>query len=111
MSISGHPCCCPGKRTAREAGDLRFQKPTWSDLYTEPFTNWALSLERQALCISTPGNDSEVVHLRLADRHVERIAGMKDLHPFLSDLANIGVALCMRDTGYQEIYALNVRWP
>lgn len=58
------------------------------------------------------------MRLRLADRRVETITSLKDLHRVgvwgsqtQIDVAPDGSPLFTRDTGYQEIYALKIRWP
>jgi hypothetical protein len=57
------------------------------------------------------------MRLRVADRQLETITSLKDVHRAASGgFAQINVApdgspILTRDTGYQEIYALNIRWP
>jgi Tol biopolymer transport system component len=94
--------------------DFKTQK--WSDLYPGTPANWALSLDRKYVYIATGGADPEVLRIRLADRQIEKIASLKESHRVDSNESNIDVApdgspIFTRDTGYQEIYALNVRWP
>jgi hypothetical protein len=52
--------------------------------------------------------------MQFADRKVEKIASLRDIHRASGsniDVAPDGSPILTRDTGYQEIYALNVRWP
>ena len=55
--------------------------------------------------------------LRVGDRQLETITSLKDLHrPADNGFTQINVApdgspILTLDTGYQEIYALNIRWP
>ena len=55
--------------------------------------------------------------LRLADHQIETITSLKDLHRVVNygwtqiNVAPDGSPIFTRDTGYQEIYALNIRWP
>jgi hypothetical protein len=57
------------------------------------------------------------MRLRIADGEVETITSLRDFHRAFSyggtqiNVAPDGSPVFTRDTGYQEIYALNVRWP
>jgi hypothetical protein len=57
------------------------------------------------------------MRVRIADHHVETIVGLKDFHRVVNDgntqinVAPDGSPIFTRDTGYQEIYALNIHWP
>jgi len=61
--------------------------------------------------------EPEAMRLRVADHQVETIASLKDFHRAMNDgstqinVAPDGSPIFTRDTGYQEVYALNVRWP
>lgn len=109
-----------------EAGKLNklmifdFKTQNWADLYAGSFMSWAVSQDRKYLYIVTAVADPKVLRLRFADRQVETIASLRDIHPVFAnaeneggniDVAPDGSPIFTRDTGYQEIYALNVRWP
>jgi hypothetical protein len=59
------------------------------------------------------------MRIRLADRKVEEIASLKDLHRVVDpvdgdtqlSVAPDGSPVFTRDIGTQEIYALTVKWP
>jgi serine/threonine protein kinase len=78
---------------------------------------WMLSPDRQYLYFATGGSDPKAMRVRIADRQVETIASLKDFHRAGSaeymqiNVAPDGSPIVTRDTGYQEIYALNMRWP
>ena len=63
------------------------------------------------------GVEPTALRLRLADQRVETITSLKDLHRVENDagtqfkVAPDGSPIFTRDTGYQELYALNIRWP
>jgi Tol biopolymer transport system component len=93
-----------------------FKTQEWTALYTGSLARWALSLDRKYVYIATGGADPEVLRVRFADRQVEKITNLREIHRVDSNESNIdvapdGSAVFTRDTGYQEIYALNVRWP
>ena len=66
---------------------------------------------------TTSGAEPIAMRLRLADQQVETITSLKDLHRVVNNgntqinIAPDGSPIFTRDTGYQEIYALNIRWP
>jgi hypothetical protein len=104
-----------GKNTFRTF-DFRTQK--WTNLpSTDAFTDWMISPDRDYLYFATAGAEPKTVRLRFADRHMETITSLKDFHRALNfgdpwiNVAPDGSPIFTRDTGYQEIYALNVRWP
>jgi Tol biopolymer transport system component len=66
---------------------------------------------------SNPSNPS-AFRIGLVDRRVEPVASLKNVRTafdpttgFWADVTPDGSLLTMRETGLQEIYALNVRWP
>ncbi len=79
--------------------------------------HWMLSPDAKYLYFTTRGADPKAMRLRLADQRVEFITSLKDLHRAMRrgstqiNVAPDGSPVFTRDTGYQEIYALNVRWP
>jgi Tol biopolymer transport system component len=88
----------------------------WTDLAPVPpggIEHWMISPDFKYLYFSTPGADPKAMRLRLADREVETIASLKNFHRADTQInvAPDGSPVFTRDTGYQEIYALNVRWP
>jgi len=98
--------------------DLKTQKRT--DLVPNTFgniTNWMISPGGQYLYFTTGGAEPKAMRLRVADRQIETITSLKDLHRALNNgetqinVAPDGSPIFTRDTGYQEIYALNIRWP
>jgi len=100
--------------------DVRTQQ--WSDLVRDmkPGTvvNWSHSPDYQYLYYTTGGSDPKVIRVRIADRKVETVAGLKDLRlaPGPDGNTQISVApdgspIFTRDIGTQEIYALTLKWP
>jgi hypothetical protein len=100
--------------------DMKTQK--WSDLLpgtTLPiFVNWAHSPDYKYLYFATGGSDPQVSRVRLADRRMETIAGLKDLQRAIGPDGNTQISVApdgspvfTRDIGTQEIYALTLKWP
>ncbi len=96
--------------------DFKTQK--WTALPSaDAFVDWMISPDRNYLYLETAGAETEILRLRFADRQIESITSLKDLHHtvnFGDPLINVapdGSPIFTRDTGYQEIYALNIRWP
>jgi hypothetical protein len=100
--------------------DMKTQK--WSDLLpgtTPPiFVNWAHSPDYKYLYFATGGSDPQVSRVRLADRRMETIAGLKDLQRAIGPDGNTQISVApdgspvfTRDIGTQEIYALTLKWP
>ena len=96
--------------------DFKTQK--WSDLPSpEPFVDWMISPDRNYLYFETAGAETKVLRLRFSDHQIETITSLKDFHHALNfgdawiNVAPDGSPIFTRDTGYQEIYALNIRWP
>jgi serine/threonine protein kinase len=99
---------------------FNLKKKEWSVLATteKTFVNWAPSLDGKYLYCTTGGNDPKALRIRISDRAVEPIAGLKDLRrvdaPFVTTYLSVapdGSMLFTRDIGTQEIYALTVKWP
>ena len=98
--------------------DLKTQKRT--DLVPNTYgniPNWMPSPDGKYLYFATGGVEPKAMRLRVADHQIETITSLKDLHRALNNgdtqinVAPDGSPLFTRDTGYQEIYALKVRWP
>lgn len=93
----------------------------WSDfapdILDDNVVNSMLSPDDKYLYFTTRGAEPKALRLRLADQRVETITSLKDLHRVVNaGLTQINVApdgspIFTRDTGYQEIYAMNIRWP
>jgi hypothetical protein len=89
-----------------------------ADLAPAPLGNievWIASPDRQYVYFTTAGAEPKVMRIRVADRKLETITSLKDFHRADTgagiDVAPDGSPIFTRDTGYQEIYALNIRWP
>jgi DNA-binding winged helix-turn-helix (wHTH) protein/Tol biopolymer transport system component len=77
---------------------------------------WMLSPDAKYIYFTTKGADPKAMRLRVADHQLETITSIKDLNRTMNNEGEINVApdgspIFTRDTGYQEIYALNMRWP
>jgi serine/threonine protein kinase len=95
--------------------NLKTQKRTdFAPGYVGDIENWMMSLDGKYLYFTTKGTEPKAMRLRFADQQVEFITNLKDLHRVSYPTLNVepdGSPVFTRDTGYQEIYALNVRWP
>jgi Tol biopolymer transport system component len=99
--------------------DARSQR--WSVLADGPILNWMPSPDSKYLYFvrDSPENP-QVLRVRLSDRKTESVASLRGLRriadPATGGSSWVGVApdgspLLTRDTGTQEIYALDVKWP
>jgi hypothetical protein len=95
--------------------DFKTQK--WSELAAGNFEAWAVSPDSKFLYVVTGGAESNLERIRFVDHQIETITSLKDIH-LVSDVGFIEIAVApdgspvfTRDTGYQEIYSLNVHWP
>jgi len=97
--------------------DFKTQK--WADLTTGNFVNWAVSTDGRFLYASTGGAEPKTLRIRFDNHQVETIASLKDSR-LVVDSINVttwinvapdGSPILTRDAGYQEIYALNIKWP
>ncbi len=76
-----------------------------------------ISPDGKYLYYTTGGVEPRALRLRFADHQIETITSLKDLHRAVNggetqiNVAPDGSPIFTRDTGAQEIYALNVRWP
>jgi Tol biopolymer transport system component len=93
----------------------------WSLLADGPIQNYMISPDSKYLYFvrETPENP-QAMRVRFADRRIEVVASLKGVRrvadPEIGGQSWVGVApdgslLLTRDTGAQEVYALNVRWP
>jgi len=80
--------------------------------------NFGLSPDGKYLYYTTGGAEPKALRYRSADHQIETITSLKDLHRIVNNygetqinVAPDGSPIFTRDTGYQEIYALNIRWP
>jgi eukaryotic-like serine/threonine-protein kinase len=96
--------------------DLKTQK--WTPLTAGALTAWAVSPDGQYLYYSTGGAEPRAWRLRFADHKIEMITSLTDPSGMgkmgwvqAIDVAPDGSAIFTRETGSQEVYALNVRWP
>ena len=96
--------------------DLKTQN--WTELTAGALTAWAVSPDGQYIYYSTGGADPKAWRLRFTDHKIEAItslidpAGMGKMGWVQAiNIAPDGSAVFTRETGTQEIYALNVRWP
>ncbi len=109
-------------RNEKHTNFLTFNLKTrkWTDLAPGALGDievWMMSPDRKYLYFTTGGADPKVERIRIADRQIETITSLKDLHRLLNygfsrlNVAPDGSPIFTRDTGYQEIYALNIKWP
>jgi eukaryotic-like serine/threonine-protein kinase len=96
--------------------DLKTQR--WTELTAGPLTAWAVSPDGQYIYYSTGGAEPKAWRLRFADLKIEMITSLIDPTGMgkmgwvqAIDVAPDGSAIFTRETGTQEVYALNVRWP
>lgn len=96
--------------------DLKTQK--WTELTAGALTAWAVSPDGQYIYYSTGGQEPKAWRLRFADHKVEMITSLIDPTGMgkmgwvqAINVAPDGSAIFTRETGTQEVYALNVRWP
>jgi hypothetical protein len=79
--------------------------------------NFYPSPDGNYLYYTTGGAEPKVLRYRFADRQIETVTSLNDLHRVVNygntqiSVAPDGSPVFTRDTGYQEIYALNIRWP
>jgi eukaryotic-like serine/threonine-protein kinase len=95
-----------------------FTTQKWSDLTAGALTAMAISPDRRYVYYTTGGAAPKAWRLRFADHRIETITSLEDATRAgkMGWLGGIEVApdgspLLTRETGTQEVYALNVRWP
>jgi Tol biopolymer transport system component len=78
--------------------------------------NWMKSPDGKYLYFTTGGADPKVERMRFSNQQTETITSLKDFHRVVNygetevNVAPDGSPIFTRDTGYKEIYALNIRW-
>jgi len=109
-----------GKQTNFLTFNVKTQ--TWADLGPKDLgniTSWNVSPDGKYLYFTTGGVEQKALRIRFADHQIEMITSLKDLRRAVDpidgnsfiNVASDGSPVFTRDTGYQEIYALNIRWP
>ena len=92
----------------------------WADLTPRAsgeIEHWMISPDYKYMYFSTAEAEPKAMRLRIADHQMETITSLKNFHRVVNsgntqiNVAPDGSPVFTRDTGYQEIYALNVRWP
>jgi serine/threonine protein kinase/Tol biopolymer transport system component len=79
--------------------------------------HWMISPDGKYLYLTTRGAEAKAIRVRVADHQVETIVSLKGFHRVVNhgdtqiNVAPDGSPVFTRDSGYEEIYALNVRWP
>jgi Tol biopolymer transport system component len=79
--------------------------------------HWMLSPDGKYMFFTTAGAEQKVMRLGIADHQLETITSLNDFHRAVDfrntqiSVAPDGSPVLTLDTGYQEIYALNMRWP
>ena len=96
-------------------------KQKWSVLADGPISNWAVSPDSRYLSfVREMPENPRARRLRLSDGRIEVVASLKGLRRVsdssIGGASWLGVSpdgslLLTRDTGTQEVYALNVKWP
>ncbi len=90
---------------------------TRSELVAGPVINWFLSADSKYMYYTTGGAEPKASRIRLVDRKVEFITDLKDLRRLTAagntslNVAPDGSPIFTRDTGTEEIYGLDIRWP
>jgi serine/threonine protein kinase/Tol biopolymer transport system component len=98
-----------------------FKTGKWTDFapgsLSEPIMDYQMSPDYKYFYFTTRGAEPKAMRYRVSDQRLDMIASLKGFHWAVnSGLTQINVApdgspVFTRDTGYQEIYALNIRWP
>jgi eukaryotic-like serine/threonine-protein kinase len=106
------------KQTNFQTFNLKTQ--TWSNLGPQiegNILNVMPSPDGKYLYFTTASAEPKAERMRFLDGQIETITSLKDLHRVVNygatqiNVAPDGSPLFTRDTGYQEIYALNIKWP
>ncbi len=103
--------------TKFEIFNLKTQQ--WTDMpgISGDIENFEPSQDGKYLYYTTGGAEPKALRYRFADRQIETITSLNDFHRVVNygstqiSVAPDGSPVFTRDTGYQEIYALNIRWP
>jgi serine/threonine protein kinase/Tol biopolymer transport system component len=90
----------------------------WTDFASgisgDDLLDWMLTPDGKYLYYVIGAPEPKVLRLRLVDQRVETITNLKDFNREVNSVIGVapdGSPIFTRDTGYQEIYALNIRWP
>jgi hypothetical protein len=92
----------------------------WTDLGSKNVGNTVNAMpspDGKYLYIATGGTEPKAERIRISDGQIEFITSLKDFHRVLNygnteiNVAPDGSPIFTRDTGYQEIYAMNIKWP
>ena len=96
---------------------FRFKTKTWSVFAKGPIVDFDTRDEKYLYCVTTGPATPAVVRVRLSDGHGDPVVDLSGLRRITNGngkefgLTPDNQFLFTRDTGTQEIYALNVRWP
>jgi len=99
---------------------FNFKTEKWSDLGPKDLGNivdWMISPDGKHLYFVTGGAEPKAERIRFSDGQIETITSLKGFNRVVNcgstaiNVAPDGSPIFTRDTGYQEIYALNIRWP
>lgn len=99
---------------------FNFKTQKWTDLGPKAMgtiESWMTSPDGKYLYLQAGGAEPKVERIRFADQRLETITSLKDFQPAVNNgstqinVAPDGSPIFTRDTGYQEIYALKIRWP
>jgi len=98
---------------------FNLKKQQWADIpgISGDIGNFDPSSDNKYLYYTTEGADPKVFRYRFADHQIETITSLKDIHRVINyqatqiNVAPDGSPIFTRDTGYQEVFALNLRWP
>jgi hypothetical protein len=94
-----------------------FKTQAWSDLGNGPFSDCGSTDGKYVYCVTMEPSPPAAVRIRLTDGHLEPVADLSRVNRIVTygyselSLTPSGELLFTRDTGTQEIYALNIRWP
>jgi hypothetical protein len=94
-----------------------FKTQVWSVLGNGPYSDCGSTDGKYVYCTTMEPAPPEVVRIRVTDGHLEPVADLSKLNRIVTygssefNMTPNGELLFIRDTGTQEIYALNVRWP
>jgi hypothetical protein len=121
VAAAGDPAQAPAEAQVEWTKLVSFDLKTgkWTDLVSDAIVNWMPSPDGKYIYYATWGTDPKAMRIRLADRQVETLTSLKNLHRFLDSVeggtqisvAPDGSPVFTRDIGTGEIYALTVKWP
>ena len=92
-----------------------FKTQSWSELGKGPYSDCSSTDGEYVYCTTMEPSPPAAVRIRVTDGHLEPVADLSRLNRIVTygarelNLAPNGEVLFTRDTGPQEIYALNVR--